>query len=59
MVGSAAGKRYTVKSEARIKETTAVRRKGRVYFFIAISQAADEEARRLLRETIANVTWTK
>ncbi len=56
-VGSARGTRYNFTSQTTTKETTAVRRGGRVYFFTVISATADQAIRQQVRRVIADVKW--
>ncbi|MFL5340756.1 MAG: hypothetical protein ACJ8F7_11445 [Gemmataceae bacterium] len=58
-VGGRPAARFRFTNQQRVKETTAVRLGERVYFFNTVTTIADEEVRRQLRQTIADVKWTK
>lgn len=62
-IGGAAATRYVMtrgagKDEYR-REATAIRRDGRVYFFVVSFAATDPERRDQARKSVESVTWTK
>jgi hypothetical protein len=58
-VGGSPGTRYTFSNQKMTKETTAIRRGARVYFFTAVFRTTDDETRQTTRRVVNGATWTK
>jgi hypothetical protein len=56
-VGGVRGTRYSFTNNNSTKQTTVVRRGGRVYFFTVVSATADQAIRLQIQRVIADVKW--